>query len=153
MEHLPKRKANRLPDYNYSSSGAYFITICAREKQCIFGKGLELLPNGRIVQQQMEKMAHFYTHVRVDKYVIMPNHVHLLLIVEVESASHIAANHIVPQFVSTLKRFSNKLAGDHLWQRSYHDHIIRDEEDYRRIWQYIDTNPVKWNEDCYFAED
>ena len=152
MEKLPNRKPNRLPNYSYSNEGAYFITICAKEKKCIFGCGEELTSAGKIVREQVEKMTHFYPHVWIDKYVIMPNHVHLILVVEKEVVAKDPPNEMVPRFVGAIKRFSSQTAKISLWQRSYYDHVIRNEEDYRRIWQYIDTNPIKWNEDCYYAE-
>ena len=61
-------------------------------------------------------------------------------------------NAIIPQFVSTLKRFSNKKIGGSIWQRSYHDHIIRNEQEYQKIWDYIDTNSLKWQDDCYHTK-
>jgi REP element-mobilizing transposase RayT len=85
----------------------------------------------------------------------MPNHVHL--IVRVTTAGNGAPGssrptQTIPQVVAALKRFSNQEAGIKLWQTSYHDHIIRNEADYLRIWNYIDTNPAKWREDCYYTE-
>ena len=60
-------------------------------------------------------------------------------------------NALIPKLLSSIKRHTNKLAGFEMWQDSYHDHIIRSESDYQRIWQYIDKNPAKWHEDCYFV--
>lgn len=59
---------------------------------------------------------------------------------------------LIPRMIGAMKRFSNQEAGFDMWQTSYHDHIIRSEADYRRIWEYIDTNPAKWREDCYYEE-
>ena len=58
---------------------------------------------------------------------------------------------VVPNVISALKRLVNREAGTNIWQRSYHDHVIRGEADYREIWTYIDTNPARWGEDCYYS--
>lgn len=60
-------------------------------------------------------------------------------------------NSVISRFVSTFKRFCNKEFGKNLWQRSFNDHIIRDKEDYNKIWEYIDTNPLKWELDCFYS--
>ena len=89
---LPKRKPNRLPNYDYSQTGAYFITICAKEKRMLFGRvvgggvldapQMRLSAYGKIVEQQMLTMAALYKNIRLEKYVVMPNHIHLWLLVE-----------------------------------------------------------------------
>ena len=100
----------------------------------------------------------------MDKYVIMPNHIHLLLSVAVESGTSRApsptttqkafrANQAVPHAISTLKRFVNRDVGYNVFQRSFHDHVIRGEQDYREIGQYIDQNPQKWQLDSFFTAD
>ena len=58
---------------------------------------------------------------------------------------------VIPRFVASLKRFSNQEIGENIFQRSYHDHVIRGEQDYLKIWEYIDTNPLKWELDCFFV--
>ena len=58
----------------------------------------------------------------------------------------------VPNAVSALKRLVNRETGENIWQRSYHDHVIRGERDYLEIWNYIDTNPARWREDCFYEE-
>jgi len=85
----------------------------------------------------------------------MPNHVHLLITVEENggppraSAPTMAS---VPYAVSALKRLVNRETGENIWQRSYHDHVIRGERDYLEIWNYIDTTPARWREDCFYTE-
>lgn len=91
----------------------------------------------------------------VDKYVIMPNHVHMILQIKQAEGGPMgtsAPTGALPDIVRYFKRSVTKLCGENIWQRSYHDHIIRSEEDYLNIWTYIDTNPVKWAEDCYYKE-
>ena len=162
-----KRKPTRLFGYDYSSPGAYFITICTKERKCILSRivggdvlgaptHVELLAVGKILHKYINQMNSFYKNVSVDKYVIMPNHIHLILSVAEEGASRTSPptrqHSVISGFVSTLKRFCNKECGENIWQRSFHDHIIRGDKDYQKIWEYIDTNAVKWKEDIFFAK-
>ena len=97
-----------------------------------------------------------YWHIKVEKFVIMPNHFHMILnISDCEiGASETAApyNNEISKFVSLLKRYCNREYGHNIWQRSFHDHIIRGESDYKMIWEYIDTNVLRWEEDCFYEE-
>ena len=84
----------------------------------------------------------------------MPNHIHLILIVEnVNGTSRVPSptNNTISHTISTFKRFVNKEVGHNVFQRSFHDHIIRGEQDYLKIWNYIDTNPQKWQDDCFYT--
>ena len=93
-------------------------------------------------------MAHRYPHISVDKYVIMPNHFHLLITIkEFSGASETAApyNNELSKFISLLKRYCNREYGKNIWQSSFNDHIVRGDEDYLAIWRYIDENIQKWN--------
>ena len=161
---LPQRKALRLKAYDYSTPGAYFVTICTHERRCILssitvgadalgGPQVKLTETGRIVEKYILTTENI-PGIHIDKYVIMPNHVHLILVVDRvsgpprASAPTMAA---VPNAVSALKRLVNREIGGNIWQRSYHEHVIRNEKDYREIWTYIDENPAKWAEDRYFA--
>ena len=160
--YFPQRKPNRLSGYNYSQCGSYFLTICTTDKKpilCSIRQTNILEPPvillsdyGCIVDRQIREMQHRYEGISLEKYVIMPNHIHLLITINVpdNSASN-PSNNTIPFFVSTLKRFTNKGAGIDLWNRSYHDHIIRNDADYQKIWKYIDDNPAKWNNDCFYV--
>ena len=164
---LPKRKPNRLPLFDYNTPGAYFITICVENRKCILGSvvgggdhdapQVSLSRMGEIVRHNVESSRQI-ANIRVDKYVIMPNHIHLILFVDAAdpcgpSKSPASANAVVPHYVSTLKRFCHKEIGEIIFQRSYHDHVIRGEKDYLRIWEYIDNNPARWNEDCFYIKE
>ncbi len=101
-------------------------------------------------------MNDFYDYLSVDKYVIMPNHIHLLIsisnIENGQSGTPVPTNtnsHIA-KFVSTFKRFCNKEYGHNIWQGRYYDHIIRNENDYKEIWEYIENNPLKWQNDRFY---
>ncbi|WP_295632444.1 transposase [uncultured Intestinimonas sp.] len=80
----------------------------------------------------------------------MPNHVHMILVLTSQGGRTLCAP-TVSRVIKQFKGVVTKRAGLPLWQKSFHDHIIRNEADYLRIWQYIDTNPLKWREDCFCA--
>ncbi|MBR0414117.1 MAG: transposase [Clostridia bacterium] len=110
---------------------------------------LELTHVGTIVENEIVKMNTLYSDIKVSKYVIMPNHLHLMIEITRPNGSSRAptptpANALLPQYISTLKRMTNKQCGTALWQRSFYDHIIRDEADYIYHLQYIEENPKKW---------
>lgn len=158
---LPKRKPNRLSDFDYSASGAYFVTICTKDKMCILsrivGEGLCALPQniltpiGIEVEKSIEYINTNYTNVFINKYIIMPNHIHLIVVLNAKSGGR--GNPPLQNVVGQLKSYTTKKYGEQLWQRSYHDHIIRDENDYLKIWEYINSNALKWSEDKYYTEE
>lgn len=159
---LPKRKPNRLKNFDYSSAGAYFVTICTEDRKCLLGKIVGediILPNyrvqlsryGKTVDNAIKNISAHYENVTVDKYVIMPNHVHLILMFE--NSGRIISSPTVSTVVGQMKRYASKEAGISLWQRSFHDHVIRNEEDYLKIWEYIEYNACKWKEDCFYVSD
>lgn len=158
---LPTRKPNRLPNYNYSQEGIYHITLCSKNKYGYFSTiqpgnnfsppSVHLTAFGMIVEKYIHGIGHTYPNVTVDKYVIMPNHVHLLLFIDSnENKQENRQNEIIPFLISTLKRMTNKEAETNLWQRGYFDHVIRNKQDYFSVWQYIEDNPVKWIYDDYY---
>ena len=164
---FPIRKPNRIPDFDYSTPGAYFLTICISDRKCILGKivgggdldapQMVLSHIGRVVQQNIE-VSRQIPNIRVDKYVIMPNHVHLILFVDAcgsggTSRSPSPTNATVPRYVSCLKRFCHHALHSVIFQKSYHDHVIRNEADYLKIWNYIDTNPARWEKDCFYEQE
>ena len=146
---LPSRKQNRLSGYNYAENGAYFITICTKDKEKLLGSvsegttflsaSVQLSPLGRLAEKYLLKIA------QLDHYVIMPNHVHLILLLEQSSVS-------VPQIIRSWKTLVSKEAGFSPWQRSYYDHIIRNQRDYDRIRRYMEENPARWASDDYYIQ-
>ncbi len=156
---LPKRKPTRLPNYDYSQNGYYFITICTHHKQnvlCdIVGEGLCALPLvrltaiGKIVDNAIAFIDTHNDGICVDKYVIMPNHVHM--IIAVHTGKHGDPPVPVQDVIGRFKSFTTSQYGSTLWQRSFHDHIIRGKQDYLKIWNYIDGNPQKWEVDCFYS--
>ena len=106
---------------------------------------------GQTVYDRILEMDAAYPHISVLKFCIMLNHLHLLISVEGgTSGTPSRTNETIPAFVSTLKRYINRAFGAQLWHRSYHDHIVRSDADFQRIWTYIDTNPQKWEDDIYY---
>jgi len=160
---LPVRKRIRLKSFDYSSPGYYFITLCTEDKEKILGDivghGLQDVPQmqdtvyGKLVRQQLEGMARFYDNIILEKYVVMPNHIHLLIHITGAFAPEKRENMCnskIASFVGTFKRFTNRKAGKQLWQNRFHDHVIRGEKDYQKIWMYIETNPLRWESDCFY---
>ena len=161
------RKVTRLPDYDYNSAGAYFVTICTKNRRCILSKivGAGVLDSpkviltkyGNVAEKQIQAMDALYENLNVDKYVIMPNHIHLLVrilcVADERGSSGTPTptyNAHISRFVSTFKRYCNKQCGEKLWQRGFYDHVIRNDDDYDSIWQYIDENPIKWELDKFY---
>ncbi len=172
---LPKRKPLRLPEHDYSSPGAYFVTICTYDRRCILSRitvgalheapavSLQFTEIGQIVKEFIEMLPSRYPNLTVENSVIMPNHIHLLLRIDAERALREAplrtdkgrsllAKAIGFLKMNSSKRFHQKYPEQELWQRSFHEHVVRNENDYREIWAYIDENPVRWAEDRYYAE-
>jgi len=162
---IPVRKHPRLKEYDYNQNGAYYITLCVKDRRevlsKIVGRGIpdatyiQLSEYGKNVIEAIEYINNRSRELSIDKYVVMPNHVHFIAIIKDSdggaSGKPRPTNAIIPKLVSSIKRYTNKVSGSKIWQRSYHDHIIRDDIDYLQIWQYIDENPQAWSEDCYYT--
>ena len=159
----PVRKKNRLPCWDYRSNGAYFITICTQnqvQSLCsIVGDGLPVpKPAWNIAEHYIRQIRLKYPSVFVQKYVIMPNHIHMLLFINKMDGTSVQSptvSDVIGWYkyqVSKMVNQNSETIGKRFFQRSFHDHVIRNERDYQRIWEYIDNNPRRWNEDCFFAE-
>ena len=154
---LPKRKQNRLSEYDYSTPNAYFITICTKNRKNLFwmdiGASIDRPNNvpltnlGMIVRQSIEDIPKYYSAVSVDHFVIMPNHIHLLLQINTDADGRSLIAPTVSTVVRLMKGTVSKQAGLSVWQKGFYDHVIRNDNDYREIWNYIDGNPSKWVED------
>ena len=197
---LPDRKPTRLKNFDYSTNGAYFITICTLDRRRILSSivggdvldapeplrgdvldapcTINLLPYGIIADKYINQLNDFYENIEIDSYVIMPNHIHILMRIlnEDSNASNDGASRTSPRkglgasrtspptivsqsrqhstvssFVSTFKRFCNKEYGTNIWQRHFYDHIIRNLEDYRKHKNYILENPRHWHLDELYS--
>lgn len=150
---LPKRKPNRLPNYDYSSNGAYFITICVQDRKhllCdIVGDDALIVPKpyGLIAEKYIANIP------QVEKYVIMPNHIHMLILLQHGPMKASAPTTSVSDIVRSFKIMVTKEIGKPIFQRSFHDHIVRTEQDYLKIWEYIDSNPAMWETDCFYPKE
>ena len=160
---METRKKNRLKYWNYSRVGMYFITICTEGKKKILSKiggdGFpvpQMTKYGECVEEYIEKINEKYPTVIVNKYVVMPNHIHMILFINDKNGTG-NPSPTVSNVIGWLKynitksiNQNNRNAGQKLFQRSFHDHIIRNEADYKNIWAYIDNNPLKWELDCFY---
>ena len=165
------RRSIRLKGYDYAQAGAYFVTICVQDRECLFGQVVEgemrLNDAGLVVQAVWDELPDHYPGVNADTFVVMPNHVHGIVIL-VGAGPRACPNSGQPQGVAptlslpdvvhrfktlTTKRYvSVKICGwspfhGKLWQRNYYEHIIRDESSLHCIREYIATNPARWVED------
>jgi Transposase and inactivated derivatives len=206
---LPERKRNRLADYDYSENGAYFVTICTQNRVCclseIIAEGTEatltLTRAGQIVDFYIREIPNKYPTVSVDHAVVMPNHVHLLIMIHRNGGTGNPSptaragiggtgnpsptacagiggtgnpsptaragidrtgdpsptlGNVIGWFkYQTTKAINTGLKRQpcQFWQRSYYDHVIRDENDYLNRWNYIDGNPSRWAEDEYNKQE
>lgn len=168
MDMLPKRKRNRLKEYNYSQNGVYFLTICTKDKKCVLGRivgdGDPDVPHtvlseyGKITEKYIQSVKQAYKHISVMNYAIMPNHIHLIVMLYSDdnifrdSNTDRPSNDDIPVMISALKKLINKEIGFNIWQRSYHDHIIRNESSFQNIWDYVEANPSTWKKDCFYCD-
>ena len=164
---LPERKPTRLKDFDYGSNGAYFITICTQNRMNVLstivdvGEGSplpQLSDCGKIIDNWIQKLPDKYKDITVDRYVIMPNHIHLLLRV-IKDGGRGDPSPTVVAAMGWLKYKATKeinclfnSLGEKIFQRSFYDHIIRDYEEYRMIEKYIYENPTRWKYDKLYVE-
>lgn len=169
MKEYKSRKNTRLKGFDYSSNGSYFVTICVKDMKCILssvvgaddlGSPKVLLTDyGKIAEENILRMNGIIENVTIDSFVIMPNHIHILLSVKNERDTFDGAPRSSPPtntlsgFVGAFKKFTSKQIGLNIWQRGFHDHIIRNENDFAYHFQYIEENPKKWiiGKDKYYS--
>ncbi|MCL1874936.1 MAG: hypothetical protein FWF87_01600 [Synergistaceae bacterium] len=157
-----KRKPNRYKDFDYSQDGAYFVTICAKDRKEIFASieigevscSLRLTRVGEIIENEILLLSQVYDEVCVDCSVIMPNHVHMLIGIygdwRYDVNGRLQAAPTVSRMIGQWKRAISIKVGYSVWQKSFHDHIIRNNYDYQQIAEYIEYNPERWTEDCLY---
>ena len=167
----PKRRSIRLRDYDYSTPGAYFITACTHNRLPLFGRVVndKMAANrlGAVVEDCWRRLPDHYENVVLDAFVLMPNHVHGVIIIgdgttdvgaglqPVLPAAVGSRRHGVPEIVRAFKTFSarkiNEMRGSTgtlVWQRGFYDHVIRGERELDRVRTYIMDNPRRWAEDA-----
>ena len=191
----PTRHSIRLPSYDYTSSGAYFVTICTKNRQHFFGEirngKMNLSKIGKIASQNWQDISNHYDHVELGKFVVMPNHIHGIIWIvgtrlgvsdknticqgkpktintkkerirqgeplhkrEFGAPQSGSLSMIINQYKASVKRWCNKNGCDHFqWQRNYYEHIIRHNDDLNNISEYIQTNPLNWEQDKEFKTE
>ena len=138
-----------MEDFDYHHNRSYFVTVCAKEKFELFGTiadgEMKFSEIGVIVKNEIDKMSDVYESVSITKCVIMPNHVHMIIKFRGVDAIVPALSQVVQQW----KRAVSIQAGFSPWQKSFHDHIIRDKVGFENIFKYIDGNVKTWDADCF----
>ena len=146
------RKPTRLKNFDYAAENYYFITICTNNKCCIFGKPKALNVFGNIAKEAFHEIEKHFTSVKVDQCIVMPNHVHAIICINKEE-DPVALTTIVGLYKSGVTRKIHSLHPDlAVWQRSFHDRIIRNQQEYERIWNYVHYNDQKWEQDCFYIK-
>jgi len=171
----PVRKNIRLKEYDYSRDGYYFITICTHERKNTLalirrddpsGRPIiELTELGKICLNTLNEIENKH-NISIPKYIIMPDHIHIIITILNENAQNTERTtaRVVPTIGAIIGGYKSMISNawlkkckecdiymGEIWQSRFHDHIIRDESEYRRIWQYIDENPARWSEDGYYV--
>lgn len=170
------RRSIRLRGYDYSRAGAYFVTICAQHRKCLFGDivdgKLVFNENGQIVLSVWHGLTNHYSHVELDAFVVMPNHVHGIIVLHDDNIgggggvgagfkpaptvkpTRTVKRHVLSEIIRGFKTFSarrinemRESPGTPVWQRNYYEHIIRNDGELNRIREYIENNPTNWETD------
>jgi REP element-mobilizing transposase RayT len=162
-----RHRSVRIQGYDYSQSGAYFVTICTWQKNLIFGeitKGIiHLSKLGEIARQELERLPHKFSVIQMDTFVVMPNHIHMLITISgndaaIQTANSEAFRHplagSIPTIVRTYKASVTRrvvllrdIPVSEVWQRNYYEHVVRNAKEHERIYAYIVANPVQWDSD------
>lgn len=162
---LPVRKNMRLKGYDYSRTGAYFITVCIKEKLPLLWEEKEtirlireldvrkncnkpflppLSKTGKLVQEAIEQIPQYYNGVKVDMYCIMPDHIHMVLAIMSDKNGLSQETPDVSRVVKQLKSWVSKKAGQTIWQKSFMDMVVRNDKAYREIRTYVHLNPYRF---------
>lgn len=170
-----RSESHRLQGWDYSQDAIYFLTICIEEKECLLGKveNTEMVLNeyGLIVEDEIKKSIAIRDNMKFHSWVIMPNHIHLLIeIIDVHTHCRAYPNrddtHVgaylhqqrkpksISSFVSGLKSTTTKQINikrntpfQKVWLNNYHDHIVQDDNSFHNIYDYIESNPLTWDDD------
>jgi REP element-mobilizing transposase RayT len=182
---LPVRKNLRLKGYDYSQNGCYFVTICTKDRRPILGDillefgnmptelnrhipvgancvrpldnvvSIKLSPIGMVVENKIPVLSNTYGNIFVDKYVVMPNHVHAIISIMSDKLQELSwRTKFAPTISRIIKQFKGaitKRLGLTVWQKSFYDRVIRDEREYENVAEYIAKNPSNWTNDDYFS--
>ena len=154
MDKLPKRKQIRLENYDYSTPGAYFITVCTVNRAKIFWSdrrgdlwspaSVPLSEIGMIVDSEIQKMNTIYKAIRIDKYCIMPDHIHFIICIDSDENGRTQFAPTISRVMKQFKGSISKQIGRPIWQKSFYEHGIRNRQDYDEVGEYIENNPAKY---------
>lgn len=162
---IRKRKTIRLKHFDYAQGGYYFITICTQNRQCFFGEdgvgaGLRADPKcnaaGHMIKSAWHQIPHFYNTVELDEFVVMPNHIHGIIKLNgrpqrdaptISDIMNRFKSYTTAHYCYGVKHNQWQSFDGKLWQRSFYDHVIRNDFDLLRVRQYIRNNPIKWDMD------
>jgi putative transposase len=157
-----RRRSLRLQGYDYAQAGAYFVTICTQDRRCVFGEVVEGLMHlnraGQLAAAVWRDMLKRFPEIDLDMFVVMPNHLHGIIVLSDSRAATRAAPTIgdvigafkslfAVQFIDGVKKGRWRAFDRRIWQRNYYEHVIRDERDLDRVCRYIDENPLRWEFD------
>ena len=145
-----QRKHPRLKYYDYSKPNYFFVTICTKDMRQLFGSVGSQNWRGRIAEQGIQLIPEHFPTVSIDKYVVMPNHVHAIVILQQSDVNLSAVIGLYKSYVA--KMIHRREPECKIWQASFHDHVIRSQQAYEKIWLYIDSNPANWTKDCFYSE-
>ena len=173
MEKLQKRKEIRLKSFDYSTPGAYFVTICTNNRRKLFWNGdidpqkfgwkfvgancvrpqqLPLSHLGNIILEELERWDKTYEFVSLRSYVIMPNHLHMMIFISADEYGRPQVAPTINRMVKQFKGAVTKKAGYSFWQKSFMEHVIRSPHDYEIRSNYIYENPIRWHYDELYSE-
>lgn len=162
---IHKRKSIRLKEYDYSQEGYYFITICTQGRRKMLSEiknencrngfyarpKITLYKFGKIIKDEIEKINEKYENIKINEYIIMPNHIHMIIEIRAGTRPAPTLNDIIRNFKSmtTLRYIKNikKNFEKRVWQRNYYEHIIRNEKELYATIEYIKYNPINWDND------
>ena len=154
MNILPKRKPIRIEEFDYSTPGAYFVTVCTANRERIFWSdrrgelcspaNIPLSEIGTIVENEIQKLNSVYDGVKVDKYCIMSDHIHFIISINTGENGRTQFAPTISRVIKQFKGSITKQIGRPIWQKSFYDHGIRNQQDYDEIWEYIENNPLKY---------
>ena len=174
MTKYTRKKSIRLQNYDYAQNGLYFVTICTKNSQHLFGTivngKIKLNSAGKMVEHIWSEIPQFYDGFVLHDFVVMPNHFHgiieIVLTHEQRTTTgglslhtQMTISEIIHRFKTlTTRKYIDGVHSDgwedfqgKLWQRSYHEHVIRDNKSYETIVEYVQNNPLKWVDDCYYV--
>ena len=146
------RKPTRLKNFDYATENYYFVTICANNKCCIFGRPGDLNAFGKIAKEGFAEMEKHFPTIKVDQCIVMPNHVHAIICIQADE-NPVSLTTVVGLYKSGVSRKIHRLQPErNVWQRSFHDRVIRNQQEYERIWNYVHYNDQKWEQDCFYIK-